>query len=69
MEIITPDWIERLVMYADRPDIGVVGCRLRYEDGRLQHAGVLFNGGRPGHIPASQSARVQGWKPRPPEAP
>lgn len=50
MEIVTPDWIERLVMYADRPDIGVVGCRLRYEDGRLQHAGVMFNNGRPGHL-------------------
>jgi GT2 family glycosyltransferase len=61
MEIITPDWIERLVMYSDRPDIGAVGCRLRYEDGRLQHAGVLFNGGKPGHIYRGFSGSFNGY--------
>jgi GT2 family glycosyltransferase len=51
MEVLTPDWIERLVMYAQHPGIGAVGGRLLWEDGRLQHAGVLFeNGGLPGHI-------------------
>lgn len=50
MEVVTPDWIERLVMYSDHPGIGAVGGRLRWEDGRLQHVGVLFeNGGFPGH--------------------
>jgi GT2 family glycosyltransferase len=61
MEIITPDWIERLVMYAGQPDIGVVGCRLRYEDGRLQHAGVLFNDGKPGHIYRGFSGSFTGY--------
>lgn len=51
MEVLTPDWLERLVMYAQHPGIGAVGARLLWEDGRLQHAGVLFeNGGLPGHI-------------------
>jgi GT2 family glycosyltransferase len=51
MEVLTPNWIERLVMYAQHPGIGAVGARLLWEDGRLQHAGVLFeNGGLPGHI-------------------
>ena len=51
IEVATPDWIERLVMYARHPGIGAVGGRLLWEDGRLQHAGVLFeNGGLPGHI-------------------
>jgi O-antigen biosynthesis protein len=51
MEVVTPDWIERLVMYGQHPGIGAVGGRLLWEDGRLQHAGVLFeNGGLPGHI-------------------
>jgi GT2 family glycosyltransferase len=51
MEVLTPDWIERLAMYAQHPGIGAVGGRLLWEDGRLQHAGVLFeNGGLPGHI-------------------
>ena len=51
MEVVTPDWLERMVMYAQHPGIGAVGGRLLWEDGRLQHAGVLFeNGGLPGHL-------------------
>jgi GT2 family glycosyltransferase len=51
MEVVTPNWIERMVMYAERPDIGAVGGRLWWQDGRLQHAGILFeNGGYPGHV-------------------
>jgi O-antigen biosynthesis protein len=61
MEIVTPDWIERMVMYADRPEIGAVGCRLQYEDGRLQHAGVLFNDGKPGHIYRGFSGSFTGY--------
>ena len=51
MEVVTPDWIERLVMYAELPGVGSVGGRLLLEDGRIQHAGILFeNGGYAGHI-------------------
>jgi O-antigen biosynthesis protein len=51
MEVIAPDWIERMVMYSEIPGVGAVGGRLLLEDGRLQHAGILFeNGGYPGHI-------------------
>ncbi len=50
MEVIAPDWIERMVMYSAHPGIGAVGGRLILEDGRLQHVGVLFdNGGFAGH--------------------
>lgn len=37
------DWLERLqeTAYAS-PDIGVVGCRLRGDDGKLQHAGTYI---------------------------
>jgi GT2 family glycosyltransferase len=50
MEVITPDWLERMVMYSSHPGIGAVGGHLIWEDGRLQHVGVLFeNGGFPGH--------------------
>jgi GT2 family glycosyltransferase len=51
MEVVTPEWIERLVMYSGHEGIGAVGARLLWEDGQLQHCGVLFeNGGYPGHI-------------------
>ncbi len=49
MEVITPDWIERMVMYSDHEGIGAVGARLLREEGRLQHAGVAFEDGLPGH--------------------
>ena len=49
MEVITPDWLERLAMYARHPEVGAVGAQLLWEDGRVQHAGVQFEGGLPGH--------------------
>ena len=49
IEIATPNWIERMVMYSQMPDIGAVGGRLLLSDGRLQHGGVGFEGGLPGH--------------------
>jgi GT2 family glycosyltransferase len=49
MEVATPDWIERMVMYSSIPEVGAVGGRLILEDGRLQHVGVRFENGLPGH--------------------
>jgi O-antigen biosynthesis protein len=49
IEVATPDWIERMVMYSELEEIGAVGGRLLWEDGRLQHVGVLFEEGLPGH--------------------
>jgi GT2 family glycosyltransferase len=48
-ESIQDRWIERLVMYATRPDIGAVGAKLLYGDERIQHAGVWSRHGGPGH--------------------
>ena len=42
IEVATPDWIERMVMYSQIPEVGAVGGRLLWEDGRLQHVGVAF---------------------------
>lgn len=40
--IITPDWLEELLMYAQRKDVGAVGAKLYYEDRTIQHAGVVL---------------------------
>jgi len=62
MEVSTPNWIERLAMYSGIPEVGAVGARLLWEDGRLQHAGVLFeNGGYPGHIYRGFSGDFNGY--------
>lgn len=49
-EICTPDWIERLVMYSQMPEIGAVGARLLYEDHRIQHVGLASKDACFGHI-------------------
>lgn len=41
-EVITRTWIEELLMYAQRPDVGAVGCMLYYEDYSIQHAGIVL---------------------------
>ncbi|SKB76898.1 Glycosyltransferase, GT2 family [Lachnospiraceae bacterium] len=41
-EVITRDWIENLLMYAQRDDVGAVGCKLYYEDYLIQHAGIVI---------------------------
>lgn len=50
MEVVTPDWLERMVMYSSLPEIGAVGGKLLWEDGRIQHVGVRFEHGLPGHL-------------------
>lgn len=42
VEPISPNWLDRLVTLAQRPEVGAVGARLRYEDGTIQHAGIQF---------------------------
>ena len=41
-EVITRNWIEELLMYAQREDVGAVGCTLYYEDYSIQHAGIVL---------------------------
>ncbi len=40
-KVIHPDWLSEMVSHAIRPDVGVVGAKLYYADGRIQHAGVV----------------------------
>lgn len=50
-EIITQDWMERLVEKALREDVGTVGVLLLYEDKTIQHAGIVLGmGGWADHI-------------------
>jgi GT2 family glycosyltransferase len=50
IEVISPNWIEEMLMYAQRPDVGAVGAKLYYPDDTIQHAGVILGvGGVAGH--------------------
>ena len=50
VEILTPSWIEEMLMLAQREDVGAVGALLYYPNGTVQHAGVILGiGGVAGH--------------------
>ena len=44
-EIITPDWLEQMLGYAARENVGSVGVKLYYEDNTIQHGGVIVGKG------------------------
>lgn len=41
-QIITINWLEEMLMYAVRSDVGAVGAKLLYPDKTIQHAGVVI---------------------------
>lgn len=50
IEVITPNWIENMLMHAQREEVGIVGCKLYYPDNSIQHGGVILGiGGIAGH--------------------
>ena len=50
-EVISPDWMEEMLSDCMRKDVGAVGAKLLYPDGRIQHAGVVVDlGGVAGHV-------------------
>lgn len=58
-EVVQADWLTQLMRYAVRPNIGAVGPMLLYDDGTIQHAGVVIGiGEAAGHahryLPADQ---------------
>lgn len=50
IEMVEPHWLATMAAQALRPDVGAVGARLLYPDGRVQHAGVVIGmGNAAGH--------------------
>ncbi|QLA17684.1 glycosyltransferase [Desulfolutivibrio sulfoxidireducens] len=50
-EVIAPDWLEEMLGHLVQPGVGVVGAKLYYTDGRVQHAGdVVGPGGCANHL-------------------
>ena len=50
VEILNEDWLEQMLMFSQRSDVGAVGAKLYYPDDTIQHAGVIVGvGGVAGH--------------------
>ena len=43
--VVTPDWLEQMLGYAQRDNVGSVGVKLWYPDGSIQHGGVIVGKG------------------------
>ena len=41
-QVISINWLEELLMYAQRDDVGAVGAKLYYGDKTIQHAGIVI---------------------------
>ena len=63
-QVITVNWMEELLMYAQREDVGAVGGKLFYANKTIQHAGVVIGLGAhrtAGHTHYGQSRENLGY--------
>ncbi len=63
-QVITVNWMEELLMYAQRADVGAVGGKLFYGNKTIQHAGVVIGLGAhrtAGHTHYGQSRENLGY--------
>ena len=62
VEVINADWLEEMLGYCMREDVGIVGARLYYPDDTIQHAGVVIGfGGIAGHAFVQQKRGTTGY--------
>jgi len=55
---VTAGWLDAMVRAAERQQTGIVGAKLLYADGRVQHAGIGFINGVPDHPHRHADARA-----------
>ncbi|NMC35054.1 MAG: glycosyltransferase, partial [Veillonellaceae bacterium] len=61
-EVITPDWIEEMIGHLTQKGVGVVGAKLYYPDGRVQHGGdAVGPGGCADHLHAMIERDARGY--------
>ncbi len=60
---LAPDWLDEMMGYGQRADVGIVGARLIYPDGRLQHVGVYLGiaGDPAGHMYSQHEGKDPGY--------
>ncbi|MDO5134834.1 MAG: glycosyltransferase family 2 protein [Eubacteriales bacterium] len=62
VEIQNGEWLEEMLMIGQQEDVGIVGAKLFYPDGTIQHAGVVLGlGGIAGHILCQAGGEEEGY--------
>jgi GT2 family glycosyltransferase len=62
VQVINPDWLERLLEHALRPEVGAVGAKLYYPNDTIQHAGIVLGlGGAAGHTHLGHPRQSPGY--------
>jgi GT2 family glycosyltransferase len=62
IDVLEPGWLREMVSHAIRPNVGVVGAKLLYENGRLQHAGIVLANGTANHLSRNASRCDSGYR-------
>ncbi|MBT8113889.1 MAG: glycosyltransferase family 2 protein, partial [Arenicella sp.] len=63
IEVIDADWLRQMVVWAKQPNVGAVGAKLLFGDGRVQHAGVTIGmGNAAGHIHRLEQGDAPGYQ-------
>lgn len=61
-QVINGDWLERLLEFVMRKDVGAVGAKLYYPDNTIQHAGIIMHGvGTAGHCFRNYEGTADGY--------
>lgn len=61
-EAISRGWMEEMLGICQQPEVGVVGAKLYYPDGTIQHAGVILGlNGIAGHLFVGQPGKETGY--------
>ncbi|QDT66740.1 glycosyltransferase family 2 protein [Calycomorphotria hydatis] len=62
-EVISEEWMSSMLEHAQRPEVGIVGAKLLFANGLIQHAGVIFGRGYVDHayrLWSQENARKNG---------
>ena len=63
VEVLDPGWLRHMVSLALRSDTGVVGARLLFPDGTVQHAGITLGpGGMAEHVLHRATGDARGYQ-------
>ena len=63
IEVIDGDWLTQMMVWATQEEVGVVGAKLLFGNGKVQHAGVTIGmGNAAGHIHRLEEGDAPGYQ-------